>query len=248
MKIQVKIQELSNDPVVEDSNEPFILKINPLATFREVKKKIQKHHGFHPTEQSLFHWMCPLDDTKTVGECLEESDAITVVIADLGTNQCATVSNASNDPIFLITGTREKFKIIPLGGNSNEGMPKRSIPKSYFARSIKFGVCSKRETGSAGKGIFSCYIYKAKDGADIEIEGTEKVYQKIGENREPLVARELKTFSESDIINGFLTKNMMDFLKIIGVGIDLAGTVVDVQDVFADVQDVVVDAFATPNN
>ena len=213
---------MTTDPFDEDSYDIFSIEIDPSATIRDMKKKIQESHDWHPSEQSLYHWICPLDDTKVVYECLEDCDTITATINGQDTNESAILANSSNEKIFLITGTKEKFKIIPSLVNS-----KRRIPKSFFARSVKFGVCRKKETGTDGKGIFCCNIYNATDGTEVEIEN-QSVYQIHNYKRELLNVREEKTFSERDIIKGFLSKKMKDVLEVITAVTGVAGVVTEV--------------------
>ena len=213
---------MTSDPFDEDSKDIFSMEIDPSATIRDIKKKIQESHDWHPSEQTLYHWICPLDDTKVVDECLEDRDTITATIKGQGTNESAILANSSNEKIFIITGTKEKFKIIPLLVNS-----KRVIPKSFFARSVKFGVCRKKETGTDGKGIFCCEIYDANDGSEVEIEN-QRVFQIHNNKRELLNMREEKTFSERDIIKGFLSKKMKDVLEIITAVTGVAGVVTEV--------------------
>ena len=114
----------------------------------------------------------------------------------------------------MITGNNEKFKVIPL-----KGIPEQQISSSFFTNRYKFGVCfGEPNTGPDGKMIFRCDIYKAEVDTAIEIDGGKKVYQVRNYLREQLYPKETKTFNESEIIRGFLTKTMRGLLEVVGLG------------------------------
>merc|ERR1711892_140092 len=142
---------------------------------------------------------------------------VTATIAERKTQESATsIKSTENDQtIFVITGTNEKFKAVPL-----KGIPEQKISKSFFANCYKFGIFfGEPNTGLDGKKIYWCDIYKAEVDTAIEIDRNKNVYQVRNYNdRKQLYSKEKKTFSEKDNIKGFLTQTMRDWLEVVCVG------------------------------
>jgi len=231
MKISVEIFELENDNFEEELKKIFPFEVDPIDTVIDLKKKIEDKEGWDPDDQFLFTSMFPLyNNSMILGDYLNEGDTVTVVTKDRSLRE-STKSNIkadpSNDIIFITTGTTEHFKIIPL----NRRIPEQQIKKSFLSKYFSFGVCiGQPTTGSDGKMILRCNIYKADaEAVEITIDAKQDVFQtRQGISLpEKLFPKETKTFNESENIKGFLRQWMKDVLTLVGVvgqaGAALAG-------------------------
>ena len=199
------------------------MEVNPKDTVKDLKNMVEDEKGWDPEDQSLFTSMFPLDNPMTLGDYVREDDTITVVTKDqtLRAEACAYIrTDPSNDIIFIITGSTDQFKIIPL----NRRIPKQQIRKSFLSKYFCFGVCiGQPKTGSDGKMILRCNLYEADaEAGEITIDANQDVFQlrRSSSFPEKLLPKEIKTFNESENIKGFLTEWMKDVLALVGVGVN----------------------------
>ena len=200
----------------------LLLKVDPMETVTDLKKKIEDEEGWDPDDQFLFTSMFPLyNNSMILGDSLNEGDTVTVVTKDQSLKGESTAyirTDPSNDIIHITTGTTEHFKIIPLNGR----IPKQPIKKSFLSRYFRFGVCiGQPATGSDGKMIPRCNIYEADaEAVEITIDAKQDVFQTRRSNSLPekLCPKEIITFNESENIKGFLRQWMKDVLAVLGVG------------------------------
>ena len=199
----------------------FVFDVNSEDTVKDLKKKVKEVESWDPDDQFLFTSMFPLDNSMTLGDYLDEGDTVTVVTKGqhLRAESTAYIRiDPSNDIIFIITGTTEHFKIIPL----NRRIPRQQIKKSFLSKHFCFGVClGQPATGPDGKMILRCDCYKADaEAGEITIDANQDVFQTRRSNSSPekLVPKEIKTFNESENIKGFLRQWMKDVLTLVGAG------------------------------
>ena len=111
---------------------------------------------------------------------VQEGDTITALIDTANSAEDLIVSNMTMETIYMIVGRREKFDIIPFVFKS--GQRPRTFPSSFFKKYHSFGIV--RETrGAPGERIFTCYVYKVRDGAKVEIRehsSEPQIFEYIG--------------------------------------------------------------------
>ena len=113
------------------------------------------------------------------------------------------MKNSTDSEIFLITGSTANFRSIPLQIDSQ---PEKS-QKGFFKGEFKFGVVQSCKVGDDT--VYEAYIYKVKDGAEIELLGCKDAWQIEGENKSKLQPEEKKTFRKSEIRKGVANVKMI---------------------------------------
>ena len=201
----------ADDPVRENSNEPFSIEIDPDSTVEDVKRKIHEEYDHNPWQQKLFHGFCDLDDTMKVKEVLEQGSTITSIIDESVISEIlrrAHPDDTLNLPMIIVGG-REKLEIIPIKPQRGRKLPFSLL--SLIKESNKFAlVLNKR--GENGEIIFICNIYKVKDESELEIKGG-KIFECGGAQAVELDVVEQKVFKESELKQGMVSQNMKDVLR-----------------------------------